>query len=39
MVRILRIAVPGAVALSLAAIIGISIFNPFRILIRSCRST
>jgi lipopolysaccharide export system protein LptC len=32
MVRILRIAVPGAVALSLAAIIGISIFNPFRML-------
>ena len=32
MVRILRIAVPGAVALSLAAIIGISIFNPFRVL-------
>jgi len=32
MVRILRIAVPGAVALSLAAIVGISIFNPFRML-------
>jgi lipopolysaccharide export system protein LptC len=32
MVRILRIAVPGAVALSLSAIIGISIFNPFRML-------
>jgi lipopolysaccharide export system protein LptC len=32
LVRILRIAVPGAVALSLAAIIGISIFNPFRML-------
>ncbi len=32
LVRILRIAVPGAVALSLAAIVGISIFNPFRML-------
>jgi lipopolysaccharide export system protein LptC len=33
MVRILRVAVPGAVALSMAAIVGISIFNPFRMLI------
>ena len=32
MVRILRIAVPMAVALSMAVIVGISIFNPFRIL-------
>jgi len=32
LVRVLRIAVPGAVALSLAAIVGISIFNPFRML-------
>ena len=32
MVRALRIAVPGAVALALAAVIGISIFNPFRML-------
>jgi lipopolysaccharide export system protein LptC len=32
MVRALRIAVPAAVILSLAAIIGISIFNPFRML-------
>jgi len=32
MVRILRVAVPGAVLLALASIIGISIFNPFRIL-------
>jgi lipopolysaccharide export system protein LptC len=32
MVRILRIAVPGAVALAMAAVIGISIFNPFRML-------
>ncbi|OAF08272.1 LPS export ABC transporter periplasmic protein LptC [Bradyrhizobium centrolobii] len=32
LVRILRIAVPGAVLLSLAAIIGVSIFNPFRML-------
>lgn len=33
MVRILRIAVPGAVVLSLAAIILVSIFNPFRMLL------
>jgi len=33
MVRILRIAVPAAVALSMAAIVGISIFNPFRMLL------
>src|ERR1700748_3393224 len=32
MVRFLRIAVPGAVCLSMAAVIGISIFNPFRML-------
>jgi lipopolysaccharide export system protein LptC len=31
-VRILRITVPGAVALAMAAVIGISIFNPFRML-------
>jgi lipopolysaccharide export system protein LptC len=31
MVRILRIAVPGAVGLAMAVVIGISIFNPFRI--------
>jgi lipopolysaccharide export system protein LptC len=33
MVRILRIAVPAAVALSLLAIVGVSVFNPFRILL------
>lgn len=33
MVRILRIAVPAAVALSMAAIVGVSIFNPFRMLL------
>src|SRR5580692_12212070 len=33
MVRVLRVAVPGAVALSLAAIILVSVFNPFRILL------
>jgi lipopolysaccharide export system protein LptC len=32
-VRILRIAVPAAVALSLAAIILVSVFNPFRLLL------
>jgi len=32
LVRILRIAVPGAVVLSMAVIIGVSIFNPFRML-------
>jgi lipopolysaccharide export system protein LptC len=32
MVRILRVAVPGAVLLAMASIVGISIFNPFRIL-------
>jgi lipopolysaccharide export system protein LptC len=32
MVRILRIAVPGAVALAMAGVIGISVFNPFRML-------
>ncbi len=33
LVRILRIAVPGAVLLSMAVIVGISIFNPFRMLL------
>jgi lipopolysaccharide export system protein LptC len=33
MVGILRIAVPAAVALALASIIGVSIFNPFRVLL------
>jgi lipopolysaccharide export system protein LptC len=33
MVRILRIAVPAAVILALAGIIGVSIFNPFRMLL------
>jgi lipopolysaccharide export system protein LptC len=33
MVRILRVAVPAAVALALASIIGVSIFNPFRVLL------
>jgi len=32
MVRALRVAVPAAVFLSLAAIVGVSIFNPFRML-------
>jgi lipopolysaccharide export system protein LptC len=32
LVHVLRIAVPGAVGLAMAAIIGISIFNPFRML-------
>jgi lipopolysaccharide export system protein LptC len=32
MVRVLRIAVPGAVALAMAGVVGISIFNPFRML-------
>jgi lipopolysaccharide export system protein LptC len=32
MVRILRIAVPAAVSLAIAAVIAISIFNPFRML-------
>src|SRR5580704_17096809 len=31
LVRILRIAVPSAVILAMAAIIGISVFNPFRL--------
>jgi lipopolysaccharide export system protein LptC len=31
-VRFLRIAVPGAVCLAMSAVIGISIFNPFRML-------
>jgi lipopolysaccharide export system protein LptC len=32
LVQVLRIAVPGAVGLAMAAVIGISIFNPFRML-------
>ena len=32
MVRILRVAVPGAVLLSMAAVIAVSIFNPFRMM-------
>ena len=32
MVRFLRIAVPGTVCLAMAGVIGISIFNPFRML-------
>jgi lipopolysaccharide export system protein LptC len=32
LVRILRIAVPTAVSLAMAAVIGISVFNPFRML-------
>jgi lipopolysaccharide export system protein LptC len=32
MVRILRVAVPAAVTLAMAAIVGISVFNPFRLL-------
>jgi lipopolysaccharide export system protein LptC len=32
LVRILRIAVPGVVLLSMTAVIGVSIFNPFRVL-------
>lgn len=34
LVRVLRIAVPAAVVLSLAAIVGVSIFNPFRVLMK-----
>ena len=33
MVRVLRIAVPAAVLLAMAAIIAVSIFNPFRMLL------
>jgi len=33
MVRILRVAVPAVVLLSMASIVGISIFNPFRLLL------
>jgi lipopolysaccharide export system protein LptC len=33
MVRLLRIAVPGAVILALAVIVAVSIFNPFRMLL------
>lgn len=32
LVRILRLAVPGVVLLAMAAIVGVSVFNPFRIL-------
>jgi lipopolysaccharide export system protein LptC len=33
MVRILRVAVPAAVVVAMAAIVGVSIFNPFRMLL------
>jgi lipopolysaccharide export system protein LptC len=33
MVRVLRVAVPAAVILALAMIVGVSIFNPFRMLL------
>jgi lipopolysaccharide export system protein LptC len=33
MVRVLRVAVPAAVILAMAAIVGVSIFNPFRLLL------
>ncbi len=33
MVRVLRVAVPAAVVLSVAAIVAVSIFNPFRLLL------
>src|SRR5215204_3256827 len=33
MVRVLRIAVPTAVVLAMAAVVGVSIFNPFRMLL------
>ena len=33
MVRILRVAVPAAVLLSVAAIVAVSVFNPFRMLL------
>jgi lipopolysaccharide export system protein LptC len=33
MVRILRVAVPAAVVLAMATVLGVSIFNPFRLLI------
>jgi lipopolysaccharide export system protein LptC len=33
MVRILRVAVPAAVVLAMATVLGVSIFNPFRMLI------
>jgi lipopolysaccharide export system protein LptC len=32
LVRMLRVAVPGVVLLAMAAIVGVSVFNPFRIL-------
>jgi lipopolysaccharide export system protein LptC len=32
LVRVLRVAVPGVVILSMAVIVGVSVFNPFRIL-------
>ena len=33
MVRVLRVAVPGAVILAMAAVVAISVFNPFRMLL------
>ena len=33
MVRILRVAVPAAVVLAMAGVVGVSIFNPFRMLL------
>jgi lipopolysaccharide export system protein LptC len=33
MVRALRIAVPAAVILAMATVVGVSIFNPFRLLL------
>src|ERR1700733_9485928 len=33
MVRVLRVAVPAAVVLAMAGIVGVSIFNPFRMLL------
>ena len=35
MVRMLRIAVPAVVVVSMAAIVGVSIFNPFRMIVES----
>jgi len=35
MVRMLRIAVPAVVAVSMAAIVGVSVFNPFRMIVES----
>ena len=33
MVRVLRIAVPAAVVLAMAAVVAVSVFNPFRMLL------